>query len=674
MRKESVYFADFETATANTQYFKRTQDTRVLLYCLKNHNGAIISIGVNIKQFFDAIKDMRLTSKEILIYFHNLSFDGDFILKWLAQNNFVATNPEKDDKMYKKPNTFIFLRQKSNIFFIKVWLNNKKGKKICINFYCSLKILSASVDALGKSIGLSKHTNETKQENFYDVEPMNHVSDYPKEFVDYCIRDCEIVRISFWNFVKELKQLTDSKWFLGNISLKKHFTIGSIAYQLQKDFVKNFSYKNKNPSIFKGLKIKSRTYWLAKRFYFGGITQFNPECQYKKIHCENGVSYDVNSMHPFSMTKLIPYGELYDMDEVQPEPNRKYLEYWEIYVEYASIKEHNFHCLTNWKKVNALYEKEFEKMKLRTKGKKPSDKDIKEQSKRAIDYTLNRYVNYLYDFTCYYLKEEWETLQKFYDFEGVIIKKKYWAYADYFLKDYVESLYSFKESYTRAGDKSKALTYKIALNSSYGKHATREYYNELYCCNSKQEYDVLVAAKTFKYKNKTWTIDDASEIVKLPNHYFVSIEPAYDESKDLFNKLIASTITAWSRIYIYESIYKCGVKNFLYCDTDSIYLKDASRVNLVIDNYKLGAWSVQSTYNYFIAKGAKVYSYAQDEYFKNSNSVHSGISKNYLAKNFDLSIYETHDIVLKEANLKQVRTKSGSLLVKKDYKSFHRTT
>lgn len=208
---------------------------------------------------------------------------------------------------------------------------------------------------------MSKHVEETFVENFYDVEPMNHVTDYPKAFVDYCIRDCEIVRISFWNFVQELKQLTESKWFLGNISLKKHFTIGGIAYQLQKDFVKNYAYKNKQPEIYEGLKIKSSTYWLAKRFYFGGITQFNPECQYKKVYCQNGASYDVNSMHPFSMTKLIPYGELFDMDEVQPENGKQYLEYWEIYVETASIKEHNFHCLANWKKVNALYEKEFEK-------------------------------------------------------------------------------------------------------------------------------------------------------------------------------------------------------------------------------------------------------------------------------------------------------------------------
>lgn len=313
-------------------------------------------------------------------------------------------------------------------------------------------------------------------------------------------------------------------------------------------------------------------------------------------------------------------------------------------------------------------------MKLRTKGLEPTEADKREQAKRAVDYTLNRYVNYLHDFTCYYLKQEWETLQKFYDFEGVIIKKKYWAYADYYLKEYVESLYHYKELYSKAGDKSKALTYKIALNSSYGKHATREFYNELYCCSSKQEYDVLIAAKTFKYKNKTWTIDDASELVKLPNHYFVSIEPAYDEGKDLFNKLIASTITAWSRIYIYEAIYECGVENFLYCDTDSIYLKDASGVNLVIDNYKLGAWAVQDTYEWFIAKGAKVYSHSKNKEFRDAKSVHSGISKHYLAKNFDLSIYETHDIVLKEANLKQVRTKSGSLLIKKDYKSFHRTT
>lgn len=620
MRMSNIWVCDFETVTPQTNFFKRENRTKVLLFCLKKLKGEGMYLGTDLDQFFNILFSWKTSQS---VYFHNLNFDGEFIISWLDNKNWKLIN--RDDEA--RPFTFKFLRQNNNIY--RLDLNTHQ---ITHTIFCSLKQLSASIEALGKDLKISKFEGD-EDPNFYDQEPRTHVDFYPKKFVDYCIRDTEILRQAFYNFCVNLYNLQKSNWFVHKIDLNKNFTIGSIAYKLQMDFIKKFGL-NMHYNYCNEIKVSKETYDLAAKFYFGGITQFNPKIQYQTIDCPNGIGLDVNSQHPNSMTKLLPYGEMINFKDRKPPQNIKYLEYWEIDVKLAVSKTGDVLNLWNWK---------------REKGA--------------------RYCQNLEFFRCYYLRQEWETLQKFYDFEGVTIVNKWWAKADYFLKEYVETLYKLKADYSAKGEKANAQTYKILLNSSYGKHATRADFAELMAV-SDEEYSKIIG-KEIEINKRTWKVEEASELVALKNTKIVKLVPT-DTKDKLFNKLIAATITAWSRIYLYETIYKLGVENFLYCDTDSIYLKDYKSLDgIEIHDTKLGAWGVIEKFKKFTVKGAKAYVYQSEKGFKYT---HSGINKNWLAKNFDIGLFETEEILLKESNLKKRKVEGGVILEWVDYMAKKRTT
>lgn len=620
--KHNVYVADFETVTTNTKYFQEHQDTKVILYCVKKiGNQKVESVGTSIEQFWEFWKSTK--KKEIICYFHNLDFDGDFILKFLAKKY-------KAVQKRIKTNCFMFNRQGRRIYKIRA-----KTKHFKITFMCSLKILSVAIEQLGKSYNIKKYENEENQD-FYDVEPQEHVFNYPKTYVDYCIRDVEILRLSLFDFFKNMKEFIDSKTFIRQIDYLKKYTIGSIAYKLQQAYVSIF--KGANNECYKGLKINFKTYEIASKLYWGGFTQFNPQTKEQLTYCENGIVIDINSAHPSSMTRLLPYGELFNWKETQPEQGKKYLVYLHLKIESARIKKPEFIVLRNWIK----------------KGE-----------------NKNRYVTFLNNFECYYLEEEFNVLKEIYDFKGVKILNKYWAYADYFLKQYVEDLYFYKEKYSIEKDDAKKQLYKTALNSSYGKHGTRADFDEYLIVENEQDYNKLLERGTFFHKNFEWKVKECSKFEVLEKQNILKLEPPevfkMQETKKLFNRLIAATITAYSRIKIYKTAIKLGLENFLYCDTDSLFLKNVENIEEKIDLHdsKLGYWSIEKRFKYFITKGAKSY-IIFDENKEPIKKRLSGVNKKYLAKNIDLATFETPEIFLEEAKLAIQSTKSGIVLVKKD--------
>lgn len=620
MKLSNVWVGDFETVTTQTNFFKQENRTKVLLFCLKKLKGEITYLGVNLEEWLNILLSWKTNQ---VIYYHNLNFDGEFIISWLDSKGWKVINKNEEPKAF----TFSFLRQNNNIYMINLYL-----KSTSITIFCSLKQLSASIEALGKDLKISKYEEEINK-SFYDIEPQDSVEKYPKNFVEYCIRDTEILKQAFFNFCKNLYNIQTSNWFVSKIDLNRNFTIGSIAYRLQMDFIKKFGL-DLNYNYASEIKISPESYEIASKFYFGGITQFNPKIQYQTVDCPNGIGLDVNSQHPFSMTKLLPYGEMINFKKQKPPKNCKYLVYLELEIDSAISKTGDVLNLWNWN---------------RTKGA--------------------RYVQHMEFFKCYYLLEEWEMLQNFYTFTGVKVINKWWAKADYFLKEYVETLYKLKADYSAKGEKANAQTYKILLNSSYGKHATRADFSELLAVSEQEYYEMI--NQELVINGRLWKVSEPSELVTLKNSKLVKLEPL--ETKDkLFNKLIAATITAWSRIYLYETIYKLGVENFLYCDTDSIYLKDYKNLDCIkIHDTELGAWGIIEKFKKFTVKGAKAYVYQSEKGFKYT---HSGINKNWLAKNFDIGFFETEEILLKESNLKKKKVEGGVVLEWVDYLSKKRTT
>lgn len=638
MHNGQIYFADFETVTKDTEYFKTHNDTRVLLWVVKDYFGNNEQLGTNIKTFFDYFKNNKKKNKKYFCYFHNLNWDGDFILKWLAKNGYKAIN-NFEWKKNKEVNSFCFVRQSRQIYCIKIKLENNCGKLFELVVLCSYKILSSSVEALGKNLKIDKHNEQTRNVNFYNQEPRNHVNEYPNEFVEYAKRDVEIIRLSFILFKENLQSIIDSKWFLNNINLEKYYTIGSIAYQLQKQYVKHYSINK--PEIIEGFKIDHQTHQIASKFYFGGLTQFNPNIQNDIIECTNGAAFDVNSMYPSNMIKKLPYGNLNDFNEYEPDGD--YLEFWEMEIESAISKNGIFLCLVNWNKIN--------------------DEPI---------HSLNRYVYSLFKFKCFYFKEEFEKLKLFYDFEGVKIVKRYWTRTATYLQEYINDFYALKKKYSILNEPANTLTYKILLNASYGKHATRSDFKELFILENENEYNSLINLDSVKINKKHYKLNECSELVKLENQFIVSGNCLDIKSgNNYYNKLTAAVITAYSRITLYDAVVALGEENFLYCDTDSVYVRsDAFKSNIDTDPYELGKWDTQAEFNYFITKGAKAYLYADDKDFTvNVKSRHSGVNTKWLKNNISPRLFTENELTLELANLKIESCPSGLVLVWKNYKS-----
>lgn len=627
---KEIWFSDLETATFESQYFKKHHDTTVNIWTLMNLNGDKYFHGTDLKDYFSKIKNE--IQKNVYIYFHNLSWDGDFILKWLSKNGFTAVN-QCD---FSKPFQFCFFRSLSKIYAIKVALPSGFKKPQIITFKCSYLLLNASINDLGNGLGLSKFENF--DEKLYDLEPQKDINNYPKAYVNYAKRDTEIARRSFLNFSNEINNfLKKQPAHFKKFNWKDEYTIGAISYELQRLYLlKNYKFKY-------AYKISMDDYLIADNFYFGGFTQFNPKIQNETVKCKKGHSFDINSAHPFSMTKLLPISKLHNL-KTEPIPkNKQVLEYLEIKVKRAYAIQDVLPCLINWPKVN----KEF-----------------------GVSFSNQRYSFQLDNFTCYYLKQEWELLQHFYKFEGIKIINHYWAFADYPLKQFTNDLYKFKIFHKKQKNKAMEHCYKILLNSAYGKHATRIKFGDFYICKDKDEWEQYQNEEILKFRKKDYEILHSHFTFDLPGVYALPILKVNDP-KFLSNKLMAATITAWSRIYLLEGILKLGLKNFLYCDTDSVYVSNVEKnIKIKLDDYELGAWKQEQAepFKYFYVQGSKCYVVANDAQLKEPvKATFSGISKKWLKRNYSPGIYGSFDAPLEKANLKRLSCPSGLVIVPIDY-------
>lgn len=270
-----IICADFETTT-------KADDCRVWACGMYYMDSKRFECGNSIEWFFDRLSELD----DCTVYFHNLKFDGTFILDWLFRNGFTHST---ERKIYK--GEFSTLISDKNLFYsIKIKLKQKST----ITIYDSLKIIPFSVAVIAKSFGLKIMKGEID----YTMErpPGWEIT---KEEYDYIKNDCEIV-------AQALQQLFDQ-------NLKK-MTQGSNALA---DFKSTLNRKFER--IFPPPEYDSD----IRQAYKGGFTYVNPK--YQGLNIGKGVVYDKNSMYPSMMKfKPLPYdrGERftgkYENDEFYP--------------------------------------------------------------------------------------------------------------------------------------------------------------------------------------------------------------------------------------------------------------------------------------------------------------------------------------------------------------------
>ena len=261
-----VFAADFETTVDK-------DDCRVWAYSLCEICEPFQTFyGKTIDELMEYIKTTNNT-----LYFHNLKFDGEFILYWLHENGYEHVKDRKE----LKPKTYTTLISDRGVWYTMKICHDRRGKRlITTTIIDSLKILNFTVEQIAEAFNLPIRKLSIDYKTYR--EPGHELT---QEEADYVCNDVRIVAMA-------LKHLFDE-------GLNK-MTQGSNALA---DYKKIIGVKWRE--WFPVLDTEQDT--LIRMSYKGGFTYLSPRFKGKLIG--NVSVFDVNSLYPSQMMyRLLPYG------------------------------------------------------------------------------------------------------------------------------------------------------------------------------------------------------------------------------------------------------------------------------------------------------------------------------------------------------------------------------
>lgn len=293
-KKLPSYVADFETTTFE-------DDCRVWSW-------GIIRVG-KLSDYVDGTTIdgfiNHVSQKAQHIYFHNLAFDGSFILDWLLKHGYtwVKENP--------KPLEFTSLISRMGKFY-SITVVFDSGYRV--EFRDSYKKLPMSVAGIAKAFNLHDQKLEIDYEEFRPIGyiPTEQERRYQRNDVAIVAQALEI------QFEEKMTKLT-----VGADSLNTYKKMTG------KLFTRRF------PILSPEIDTEIR------KAYRGGYTYASPQFT-RKINGPGSV-YDVNSLYPSVMrTALLPYGEPVYREGA---PSGKYPLYIASITITAKLKENHIPCI-----------------------------------------------------------------------------------------------------------------------------------------------------------------------------------------------------------------------------------------------------------------------------------------------------------------------------------------
>ena len=251
---EKLFVSDFETTTE--PFYKKFGYTRVWASCSVDIlTGKTVHIGEDIEDWLNWCS----TVPGAKIWFHNLKFDGEFIISKLLNLGFKYVEKVQNDNEY-----YSIIDQTGQWYLIEFQF---KGSKVKV--FDSLKKLPFKVAEIAKMLKLE----EQKLEIDYDAErlPGYHMTAEERKYID---NDCVIV-------AKALKTLFDR----GLTSM----TLSGDAQAFFKNMLGGRKYEYFFPSISISQDDEIRL------SYKGGFVYCNEQFAGQVLE---GTSFDVNSLYP----------------------------------------------------------------------------------------------------------------------------------------------------------------------------------------------------------------------------------------------------------------------------------------------------------------------------------------------------------------------------------------
>ena len=277
---------DFETSTE--KWYEKDGYARVWLWGLYDIENNKFEYGIDIESFMKRVL-IKNPNGDPVIYFHNLKFDGSYILNYLFRAGYKFDEKLTNEKTFKTSISDMGLW-----YTIEVCIYKHRNQKYIIRFQDSLKKIPLPVRDIPKAFGI---IDISKGELDYDkYRPIGHQP--TKEELSYLYNDCVIV-------AQALAKL-ESEGFVKMTGSSDAFFSWKLT--LQSDYAKRHHIKPEHSyrSIFPKVPIEVDDY--IRRAYRGGWTYVNPRFAGKIINDPVEV-YDINSMYPSKMVnKYLPMG------------------------------------------------------------------------------------------------------------------------------------------------------------------------------------------------------------------------------------------------------------------------------------------------------------------------------------------------------------------------------
>jgi hypothetical protein len=265
-----MFSCDFETTT-------KKDDCRVWAYgYMEIGNKTNYKIGNSLDEFMGW---MEKTKSDI--YFHNLKFDGSFIVNWLLKNGWKWTHKEKDKDHGEKGTFSTIISNMGQWYMIDICYGYKGKKKLHTVIYDSLKKLPFPVKQIAKAFKLTVLKGD----------------------IDYTLD-----RPVGWEITDEEREYIYGDIFIVASALEIQFnqgltkmTNGSDSLAGFKDVISPKMFSKFFPVL--SNKIDNE----IRKAYRGGFTWVNE--RFQGVDIEEGIVFDVNSLYPSRMYYCdLPYG------------------------------------------------------------------------------------------------------------------------------------------------------------------------------------------------------------------------------------------------------------------------------------------------------------------------------------------------------------------------------
>ena len=538
-RKFRTYACDFETTVYENQSF-----TEVWSACFGELNKDNVEIMPSISDFFNYFFRLK---DNVKLYFHNLAFDGSFILSYFikdlkfSQAYDVLTSDGsvvrwKETKDMKNGEIKYSISDVGQWYYIIIKKNNK-----IIEIRDSLKLLPFSLEEIGDSFN-TKHKKLSM--NYKGVRYAGcSITDEEKEYIK--------------NDVYVLKEALEIMFGAGHDKL----TIGACCVSEYVDLLTKPYIERLYPDLTKfhvGVPVgfKDADEYIRKS-YKGGWCYLKKGCE-NKVY-KNGITADVNSLYPSVMhsdsNNFYPVGEpVFWKGNYIPEQATEKNKYYFIRIKTRFyLKKDKLPCIqikntfkyhsNEWLESSDFFDKVTNKYYdtyLNLRG---------EKCKTQVTMTLTQ--------TDYQLIQEQYNLIDFEILDGCYFTAKKGIFDEYISK--------YKKLKMNSTGAQRTLA-KLYLNNLYGKLASGS--------------------------------DSSFKVAYIKNDESLGFYSVMENNKKTFFIAVGSAITSYARNFTIKAA-QANYNTFIYADTDSIHcICEYDKLkNIKIHPNEFLCWKIESSWD-----------------------------------------------------------------------------